>query len=358
MPPLLFTDETPQERDRVANGWTRSGIAFLQENTEASLRESILCFDQAITLRSSLPLEENVWFRYGLTAGWLNKGDALTRLGSTDQLLQAVHCYNEALSHLLFLPVEEHLLFRKRRIIAWTNRGITFQKLGLKEMLPEAIRSFEEALAILTSPATPKDKEFQCLQAGVWMNLAHVLLQSGGDRFHEARAAATEAISGVANRESISLPEAEVGLKARHALCQTNAHLLSEGEADPSLILELVSEATDAVEESIELAKTWEGRDIHDFRPLLHELFRFGARIYQSYQPHFLVEFLLEGLEDSASLRASSDVYTDSMNLLWKEIRALQEKGFQSINTPHFEQVLERFREVRLAESRLRVLAT
>ncbi|MEI9960210.1 MAG: hypothetical protein WDM76_03475 [Limisphaerales bacterium] len=59
----------------------KRGIVLLNANMPASLAEAVQCFDRAIELRRTLPLHENLLFRYGLAAGWMNRGDALTRLG-------------------------------------------------------------------------------------------------------------------------------------------------------------------------------------------------------------------------------------------------------------------------------------
>ena len=47
----------------------------------------------------------------------------------------------------------------------------------------------------------------------------------------------------------------------------------------------------------MKLARHWEARGEGRFHDLAGELFRFGARVYQMHQPHFLSEFLLENLD-------------------------------------------------------------
>ena len=81
----------------MASGWMKRGIALLNENTTASLTNSLRWFEGAIELRRTLPLDENSWYRYVLAAGWMNRGDALTRLGSTENLAEAVRSYDRAL---------------------------------------------------------------------------------------------------------------------------------------------------------------------------------------------------------------------------------------------------------------------
>ena len=55
-----------------------------------------------------------------------------------------------------------------------------------------------------------------------------------------------------------------------------------------------VHDATDLADEGLALVREWERRGVGRFRKLASDLFRFGARVYAHYQPHFLEEFLRE----------------------------------------------------------------
>ncbi len=77
-------------KNQLASDWMHRGIDLLNENSGATLAQAVLCFDEAIALRLTLPLDENPFFRYGLSAGWINRGDALARLKNDHSLAQAV----------------------------------------------------------------------------------------------------------------------------------------------------------------------------------------------------------------------------------------------------------------------------
>ena len=193
----------------LANAWTQRGIALLNESTPASLGEAITCFDRAIALRRSLPLEEDPWFRFGLIAGWMNRGDALTRLGSRDQLQDALQAYAEALAHLDLLPIDEHPAFRRRLAIAWLNRGLTLQLQRTADALSEAIKSCDQAVAVLTG-ASSLIEDAPMLLAGAWLYRGMAWLQMAPPQPSAAADAAREALSSVANSVETNHAAAEI----------------------------------------------------------------------------------------------------------------------------------------------------
>jgi hypothetical protein len=66
------------------------------------------------------------------------------------------------------------------------------------------------------------------------------------------------------------------------------------------------------------LVREWERRGVDCFRDLASDLFRFGARVYGRYQPHFLHEFLSEELDPQQS--AQSYVQSREMQAAVREI--------------------------------------
>ena len=80
--------------------------------------------------------------------------------------------------------------------------------------------------------------------------------------------------------ETADADAAEVGLKARHVLCQTIARDLSNAGARRKPTIDDVHEATDVADEALELARHWERQGVSRFRPIAYDLFRFGARLY------------------------------------------------------------------------------
>jgi tetratricopeptide (TPR) repeat protein len=340
-------------RDTLANVWTNRGITLLTGDAEA-LAEAVDDFDQAIALRSTLPLAENPWYRYGLTSGWMNRADALTRLGGPAKLDEAVRSYDEALVHLRELPAGENPLFRKRLAIAWVNRGLTLLTRGTAPALTEALRSFDEAIASL-GPATGHP-ELHLILAGAWMNRGNTLLRVTPPAAFDARGAASSALMLVAEHEAREVIAAEIGFKARHIRCQAIAQILPVAGDAWEAPDQLVADATDTVDEGLALARQWELRGETRFRPLACELFRFGARVYQQHQPHFLVEFLVESLDPEQSPGAPSDLremHTAAAEALWQALRDLQQEGFKTLHTPRFEELLAQLKELRIAEGRL-----
>ncbi len=54
---------------QLASEWIHLGMDLAKENSPATLERAIRCFDEAIALRRTLPLEENPFFRYGPERG-------------------------------------------------------------------------------------------------------------------------------------------------------------------------------------------------------------------------------------------------------------------------------------------------
>src|SRR5262249_40525569 len=118
-----------------------------------------------------------------------------------------------------------------------------------------------------------------------------------------ARGAARRTIALVAQREWEEASVAEAGLKARHVLCQTIARRLSSCAPADVTPPDDVHDGTDLVDEGLSLVRHWEQRGLTHFRGLASDLFRFGARVYGRYQPHFLVEFVRENIDPRRSSR-------------------------------------------------------
>lgn len=345
-----------QQRDQEGNARLLEGLKLLEQSTPASLREAIRCFDAAIELRRRLPLAENCWFRYGLIAGWMNRADALTRLGSMDELTEALRSYDEAFAQLRELPMHESPLFVKRLAIAWLNRGFTLLKQATPVSVAGAVESFREAIAAADNFLSANPAEGTTLLAGAWMNHGNALIQQSPPDAGNARTSAKGALKLSCAIESSEVGVAEIGFKARHILCQALAHLLASRDLEPGQRDELLAEAAEAVDDGMVLARNWEARGAMQFRSQAADLFRFGCRVYQTHQPHFLTEFLLENLDPARSDGAfSSDLqmHASAREALWHTLGELQRDGFKAMNTPRFEELLEALRELRITDERL-----
>jgi hypothetical protein len=346
--------QPPEVRNALASGWMKRGIALLNENTTASLTASLHWFEGAIELRLTLPLHENSWFRYVLAAGWMNRGDALTRLGSRENLAEAVRSFDHALVLLRTLELSNPL-FRKRLALAWMNRGIALQEQGTSLSLCAALESFDEAIVVLRGPLSPGGTAGRPLLACALTNRGNALLRMTPPVLALARDAAEEALALIAGTEKQEVLAAEAGLKARHILCRAIASQLAARAATiPSV--DLVDTATDAVDDGMKLARHWEARGERRFRDLAAELFRFGARAYQMHQTHFLTEFLLENLDPSESSNAfplDPKLHATASEAIAHAVAGIHRDGFQSLNTPRFDQFLKTLRQLRVAEERL-----
>jgi tetratricopeptide (TPR) repeat protein len=336
----------------------RHGISLLDESTPASLKKSIGFFDEAIKLRSGLALGGNPVMRYGLAGSWMNRGDALRRLGSGENLDEALRSYDAALEFLRGLPLDAAPHFRHRLAIAWQNRGLVLHAQGRAATVAEACRSFEAALDVLRPKClAPALGNWNDVLAVAWMNYGNALVWGKTRELAaKARVAAKQALAFASPVEAQDSMMADASLKARCVLCRALSVLLPEKNQPDLEKDELLAEATDTVDAGMALARNWEQRGARQFRSLARELFRFGARTYQAFQPHFLNEFLLENLDPAISPGAFSDdseMHAAALESLWREFREIQRGGFGTSNTPQSETFWERLRELRMGEDRL-----
>ena len=135
------------------------------------------------------------------------------------------------------------------------------------------------------------------------------LLESPDPEFIEqSRDAALEILRLVDPGEKSMIELAELGLKARRTYVDALGRLLFNGHCAPEERLRLTGQATDAVENGLEVACHWMRGGNHDtLRPLAVRLFHFGAHIYRRVQPQFLAEFVLENVGPTAFFRADPE---------------------------------------------------
>ncbi len=201
---------------------------------------------------------------------------------------------------------------------AWMNLGQALHARGDLEGVERALGAFEQALKYLNPLPLSESPWYSLNLAGVEMNRANALLSHVGfltaskpsaDQFAEdkrvlddllaARASASRALALLRDNEKTSPAAAELGLKARRALCDAlgellprTDHLRLDNEANRQLIA-LSDEAADIAESGLSLYQIWE-TSVPAFEPLALRFYQFGATIYRIHQPHFLAEFLIE----------------------------------------------------------------
>ncbi|MCW0218575.1 MAG: hypothetical protein OJI67_09660 [Prosthecobacter sp.] len=299
---------SPEQAHAEATQWTLHGISLLDRGDQDALLEAQTCFEQAISLRENLPLDQNPLFRWGLTAGWMNRADALTRLGGPDRLQEALRSYDIAIAHLHQLPLDKDLAFRWRLSVAWMNRGLTQQ--ALPNCQEETLRCFDTAIQVMQGHENCDRWDYQQAQASTWMNRANALLALPSPDWPLAAASARRAIQHSRLIEDQDPIAAEAGIKARHTLCRCLAHLLESPPISADQGEAWILEATDAVEDVMNLTKN--NTNFHELRD---EMFAFGCRIYRAFQPHFLAEFLGDELESGRLTPAMKTAAHESIGL-------------------------------------------
>ncbi len=337
------------DKNQLASDWMHRGIDLLSEDSLVALERAVRCFDEAIALRSTLPLGETPFYRYGLSAGWINRGDALARLGGRARLTRAVMSYDEALKLLESLPLAENVLYSRRLAITWINRGMALQNEDAPCDMRQASECFRAAIAALESPWAQEIADRPSLLAGAWSNLAGSIPE---DR-EGARAAAGKALSLVRSCERTDLLSAEVGLKTRHLLCRVAVKDLA---GHHELFL---SEATTAVDEAMALARHWTFRDRADLDRLAQEIFRFGCLIYEKHQPQLLPRFLAECLAPELfgkTICPGRETLDAAEAALWSILTKLQPDGFQFLATPQRAPFLAGIHELKMLEDRIKQL--
>jgi len=345
-PPADVAEGTVRQLNIRASQWMKQGIALLEKNTVQSLEEALVLFDRAIELRSSLPITEDPWIRYGLAAGWMNRGDVLTRLEKPDKWTEAVRSYDRALTLLEALPPVRHVLFRKRHMIAWMNRGITLMRMETPFAFRDAQDSFERARLLLRD-ATAGDPDFPALGAAIRLNLAGVLLRLDPPRPREALHAAREIIALAGPAAAEQAAQAEVLVKARQLVCQAVSILLDE----PGLLdrerHELLDEATDQVEAGLDLVRTWRDRRHAELESAGDSLFRFGAFAYKNHQHRFLDEFIREHFLDSGRRKKTV------LEIIRLELGRMGRGSFAVFDSPAYQLQLSRLSFIRECGKRL-----
>lgn len=294
---ILDPDEI-QATDAQASSFMKEGMRLAQSGNDV---EALPYFDRALELRRQLPTKVPI-HAYGLAACWLNRAESLTRLGP-DHYAEALRGYDEALVLLRPLPLGDDPRFSKRLAIAHQNRALVLIAQN-PPATTDAIAAMGDAITVLDHAVAMDAAERDFLLAVVSMNLANAeVSQDTMESNLAASESAHRALALVKDREHEDATVAEVGLKARHVLCQIAARRLSVQTQNETMSAD-VHEATDLADEGLDLVREWEQHGVDRFRDLASDLLRFGARVYAHFQPHFLEEFLSDQLDSELSTNA------------------------------------------------------
>jgi len=288
--------------DAQASLFMKQGIRLLAAGESHATIEALALFDRALELRRRLPVETVPRFAYGLAACWLNRAEVLMQLedADVDCTSLAICAYDEAIRLLRKLPLHEDVRFPKRLAIAYQNRGLVLQ--AGHSNLAGARAAFLEAIAVLDDDCSVLISDRQYLLGAIWLNVANACASvSDVESTAIAQDAARRALALVADLEAREPTAAEVGLKARHVLCQTLAPVLSHAIMNGEVTPDDVHDATDAADEGLGLVRRWEQKGVVRFRDIASDLFAFGTRVYARFQPQFLDEFVRDNSEFAQS---------------------------------------------------------
>ena len=300
----------------------KRGIAFLEEARREAAIDALHCFDEALEIRRRVPADHSPFQGYLLAACLLNRADALVRMNDVGPIATALASYDEAIEVLRRIPLGENPLYPRRLALGLQNRGLALQARGRAGDAQLAADSFAEALTVLDQDSAQAIEDRPYLRAVVWLNLANLrAAQPEGDAPATARDAALQAVEAVTGVERSDINAAAAGLQARHILCRVCAQSLSQ--AGDEEMPDDVHQATDAVDDGLELVRGWEQRGVPHFRPLAFDLFRFGARVYARYQPQFLDEFIADNMNPDTS----SPGYVESPEMVMAAHEARQLLG-------------------------------
>jgi hypothetical protein len=319
-----------------------------EHEAQGEFTSAIAGYESVIVALRALPLADDEVQR-SLGVAWMNRGNALQKLAASDatesrRQSEAAASYDEAIHLFVTLP-PGIAAYRNHLGAAWLNRGHAF--IGVNDA--EAARCFNEAIAALVELPHGENAAYRLNLAGAWTNLAHVEIANAPGH---ARAAAAAALKLVTEAATSDLTCAEMSLRARRALAMSLGELLRAADVRGEPIDALAAEASDALEEGLVLARSWETRAVAQLRPLALRLFRLGAQIYRVHQPHFLAEYLLEQLAPRA-FAEDSGFCAAAAESLAQALADTQRPQLLVAGTPAAEKALATVHSLRAAQAHL-----
>lgn len=293
MPAAEENSPSHEQIDAQASEWMKRGITRMADNGREAIDEALRYFDSAIELRNQLPIDEAPLYRYGLAACWLNRAEARMRLDDPSQFSIALRDCEQGIQLLRGLSLDQDARFPRRLVIALQNRGLL---LFAQRRIAEGIDAFGDAIDCLVSDSAQAIPDRRYLLGAAYLNLALANAEAA-DPVSESAAndAATKAMNLAIPTEANDPASAEIGIKARHLLCRLLTARLGSATSEE------VHQSSDLADDALSLVQLWEKRGITRFRGLAYDLFRFGARLYGTYQPHFLNEFIRDQIDPARS---------------------------------------------------------
>src|SRR3954471_14158592 len=193
---------------------------------------------------------------YDLGVAWMNRGHALMQQGDEKNLTDAITSYEQAITVFRQLPVTENSRWANSFGAALMNHSQLLYRVFGRARASESLGSFQRAISVLVpfctnqpDPANPWPKR---IFAGTLLNRANLLLDLAD--FASAVPSARQSLALAAPSERAEAVDAELSLKARRALCDSLGQLLVAPGADQTA---LASEASDLVDDALELIRYW-----------------------------------------------------------------------------------------------------
>lgn len=278
------------ERPVLVEESTRRMVAGLEAMAREDWHRALGHFESAVILRERLPWRSDPESAWMLAAAWINRGDVLLRLNQPGLIDEAVLSFDRVIEAMAHVPLERNPAFVERLVLAWINRGTAC---GDRGDLDGALMGFEEAGKIISSRDSQMTAELRFMEAMLRTNRAKVLVAAGrsADAWEDVRAAIR-----ILRNFGTGPQVVTAAIKARCIQCRALALLLDEpGGAER--VGDWIAEATDSAEEALALVRFSGHRD-----EWVADLVRYGAKIYQACQPHFLGEFVSEWLTGNGPL--------------------------------------------------------
>lgn len=336
-----------------AGSCIRAGQTLETQGTLEAFIEAVSRYDQARSLVRALPLDsERV--RLALAIASMNRGNALQKQHTPPALDAAVSAYDEAIALLRTLPIDRNATDRNTLGAAWMNRGHAQLARGEPASVTESLRSFREAIAVLRSLPLNDSTSFRVNLAAALMNEANALMKTQDPI--GAIASAQSAIAVTAEVEKLEPILADIGLKARRAACEALGYRLYLASQRGEPTKEIGDQAIDLVDEGLALARHWETKGEQRFRYIAVRLFHFGAQLYAAQLPDYLAEFILEHIDPEHSVGAMADTeefYLIASDIIARARKALEARRAAFLDTPETARLLQRFRSLRDAATRL-----
>lgn len=279
---LLIDGEIPLD---LAGAWMNRGNILQKIGSPEALAEAARSYEQTLALLKNCPADAPINLHLMAGASWLNRGSTLQRIGGEAEFKEALQSFDQAIT-ILQPHAAAHEAARRHWSYALTNRGLTLQQLGRSA---EAIRAHEEALAAGSPDASDQPEAAQAEHATLRLHLGQALW---ADKQSDAALAELRlALAEAAPLERHDPRASDTSLRARHTACTLlGAELAGESSGSPGHAQRL-AEASDWVEEGLELFKAWSPEAVW-LRATALRLFEFGAWLYRTQQPKFLAEFL------------------------------------------------------------------